>query len=119
MPRDSVEHPNRIGVHRAGDLDDDEDDLSALGEGVGVVPCVPSHVADARGVVEGGLVRRAALLVLLVRCLQPRVRWRALSAVPPKAMREPSLVETAPPFFVEPCPSFVCEYECVCVNVNF
>jgi hypothetical protein len=90
MPRDSVEHPNRIGVHRAGDLDDDEDDLSALGEGVGVVPCVPSHVADARGVVEGGLVRRAALLVLLVRCLQPRVRWRALSAVPPKAMCEPS-----------------------------
>ena len=39
------------------------------------------------------------------RCLQPRVRWRALSAVPPKAMCEPSLVETAPPFFVEPCPS--------------
>jgi hypothetical protein len=37
--------------------------------------------------------------------LQPRVRWRALSAVPPKARCEPSLVETAPPFFVEPCPS--------------
>ena len=36
-------------------------------------------------------------------------RWRALSAVisavPPKARCEPSLVETAPPFFVELCPS--------------
>jgi len=26
------------------------------------VPCVPSHVTDARGVVEGRLVRSAALL---------------------------------------------------------
>ena len=26
------------------------------------MPCVPSHVTDARGVVEGRLVRRAALL---------------------------------------------------------
>jgi hypothetical protein len=49
-------------VHRAGGLDDDEDDLSALGEGIGVVPCLPSHVTDARGVVEWRLVRRAALL---------------------------------------------------------
>jgi hypothetical protein len=60
VPR--VQHPHRVGVHRAGGLDDDEDDLSALGEGIGVVPCVPSHVTDARGVVEGRLVRRAALL---------------------------------------------------------
>ncbi len=46
----SIRHPHRVGVHRAGGLDDDEDDLSALGEGIGVVPCVPSHVTDARGV---------------------------------------------------------------------
>ena len=54
-------HPDRVGVHRAGGLDDEKDDLSALGEGVGIVPCVPGHVTDASGVVEGRLVRRAAL----------------------------------------------------------
>ena len=57
-----VQHPDRVGVNSAGGLDDDEDDLPAPGEGVGVVPCVPGHVADAGGVIEGRLVRRAALL---------------------------------------------------------
>ena len=60
MPR--VQLPDRVGVNSAGGLDDDEDDLPAPGEGVGVVPCVPGHVADAGGVIEGRLVRRAALL---------------------------------------------------------
>ena len=31
VPR--VQHPDRVGVHRAGGLDDDEDDLPAFGEG--------------------------------------------------------------------------------------
>jgi hypothetical protein len=31
VPR--VQHPARVGVHRAGGLDDDEDDLPAFGEG--------------------------------------------------------------------------------------
>ena len=31
VPR--VQHPDRVGVHRAGGLDDDEDNLPAFGEG--------------------------------------------------------------------------------------
>ena len=40
VPR--VQHPHRVGVHRAGGLDDDEDDLSALGEGIGECPACPA-----------------------------------------------------------------------------
>ena len=55
------------------------------------MPCVPGHVADAGGVIEGRLVRRAALLAA------EGDRWRALSAVPPKCVhRSAERAGTAP-----------------------